>query len=301
MGISRSFFLALAKNQWARSAATKYGLRFGASRFVAGESLDEALVQIKRLNDQGILSTLDKLGEFVSTNEEANRATELAIETLDGIARSKVKSHLSVKLTQLGLDLGVDVCEENMRRILTKAQEHGIFVRMDMEDFPRCQKTIDLYKRLHADFPNTGLVIQSYLYRAEQDALDLHTNLRIVKGAYSEPATVAFPDKAKVDENFCTLVQTQLDNGWYVAVATHDEKIVDWTKAYVQSKGISRDQFEFQMLYGIAVDLQKRLAKEGYTVRIYVPYGRDWYGYFMRRLAERPANVWFILKNLFRN
>lgn len=300
MELTRSFFLALAKNQAARRLATKYGLRFGAKRFVAGATLSEALEQIKRLNREGIVATLDRLGEFVNTKEEAERATGWALETLDGIAKSGVESHLSVKLTQLGLDLDMDVCEQNMRRILQKAKEYGIFVRIDMEDSPRCQTTIDFFKKMQAEFPLTGLVIQSYLYRSEADVLDLKTNLRLVKGAYKEPATVAFPEKAQVDDNLLKLIKHQLDNGWYVAVASHDDKIIAWTKEYVKKNNISKDKFEFQMLYGIKTEMQKKLAEEGYRMRIYVPYGTDWYGYFMRRLAERPANVWFIMKNFFK-
>lgn len=300
MEATRTFFLAMAKNEAARSLATKYGLRFGAKRFVAGETLTEALEQIKRLNRDGIVATLDRLGEFVSTKEEAERAAGWALETVEGIARSGVQSHLSIKLTQLGLDLGEDVCEANVRRILHKAKLHGIFVRMDMEDFPRCQRTVDLFEKMHAEFPLTGLVIQSYLFRSEADVLNLKTNLRLVKGAYKEPSTVAFPEKAKVDENLITLIKHQLDNGWYVAVASHDDKIIAWTKEYVKKNNVSKDKFEFQMLYGIKTEMQKKLAQEGYRVRIYVPYGTDWYGYFMRRLAERPANIWFIMKNFFK-
>ncbi len=298
MDACRTCLLVLAKNERARKLATKYGLRCGAKRFVAGENLAEALEQIERLNRAGILATLDRLGEFVSTEEEAERAAGWALETLEGIARSGVQSHLSIKLTQLGLDLGDAVCEANVRRIFQKAAQLGIFVRIDMEDSSRCQATIDLFKRLHAEFPLTGLVIQSYLYRSEKDLLDLKTNLRLCKGAYKEPATVAFPEKAKVDANILHLIKLQLDHGWYAAVASHDEKIILWTKNYVREQGISNDQFEFQMLYGIQTELQKKLALEGYRVRVYVPYGTDWYGYFMRRLAERPANVKFVLKNL---
>lgn len=300
MEATRSFFLAMAKNQPARSLATKYGLRFGAKRFVAGETLPDALEQIERLNREGIVATLDRLGEFVSTKEEAQRAVGWSLETLNGIARSGVESHLSLKLTQLGLDLGIEVCEANLRLILIKAREHGIFVRMDMEDFPRCQATIDLFKKMHSEFPLTGLVLQSYLYRAEQDVLALRANLRLVKGAYKEPASIAFPEKAKVDANLIHLIKLQLDNGWYVGVASHDDKIIAWTKDYVRKNKIANEKFEFQMLYGIKTELQKKLVREGYRVRVYVPYGTDWYGYFMRRLAERPANVWFIMKNFLK-
>ncbi|CAA7601259.1 proline dehydrogenase [Acididesulfobacillus acetoxydans] len=300
MEATRTFFLALAKNRPARNMAAKYGLRFGAKRFVAGETLPEALEQIKRLNREGIAATLDRLGEFVSTREEAERAAGWSLETLEGIARSGVESHLSLKLTQLGLDLGSGICEKNLRQILTRAAQHKIFVRIDMEDFPRCQATIDLFQTMRRDFPLIGLVLQSYLYRSEQDVLDLKANLRLVKGAYKEPASVAFPEKAKVDGNLLRLVRLQLDNGWYVGVASHDEKIIASTKDYVREHNIDKECFEFQMLYGIKTEVQKKLAQEGYKVRVYVPYGTDWYGYFMRRLAERPANVWFIVKNFFK-
>ncbi len=298
--LMRSVLLSLSKNRVLNNAAKKYGLRFGAGRFVAGSNLDEALEQIRRLNQEGILATMDHLGEFISSREEALEATRICIETLDGIARTGVNSHLSLKMTQLGMDLDREFCTANMVRILTRAKEHGNFVRIDIEDSPRTQITVDVFKTLRQQFDNVGLVLQSYLYRTEQDLRDLRANLRLVKGAYKEPKEVAFPNKADVDNNLNRLIELQMLNGDYVGIASHDVKIINHAKEFAAKNNIPRDKFEFQMLYGICTDLQKQLVKEGYTVRVYVPYGTDWYGYFMRRLAERPANVAFILKNLFK-
>lgn len=298
--LMRSVFLSLAKNRTLNKAAKKYGLRFGASRFIAGQTLDEALKQIRILNQTGILAVMDHLGEFISTREEALEATLQCIETLDGIHRERVTSHLSVKMTQLGMDLDKSFCIDNMEKILTKAKEYGIFVRIDMEDSQRCQITIDMFMKLRAKFDNVGLVLQAYLYRTEQDVKDLRANLRLVKGAYKEPKEVAFPLKSDVDKNLINLIEIQMLNGDYVAVASHDLKVINHAKEFAETQQIPRNKFEFQMLYGLCTDLQKQLVKEGYTVRVYVPYGTDWYGYYTRRLAERPANVLFLLKNLFK-
>ena len=298
--IMRSALLSLSKNRTLNKAAKKYGLRFGAQRFVAGSTLEEALGQVTQLNQAGILTVMDHLGEFISTREEASEATQLCIETLEGIHRKKVSSHLSVKMTQLGMDLDEDFCIANMERILTRAKEYGIFVRIDMEDSARCQITLNIFKKLRAKFDNVGLVLQAYLYRTIQDAEDLRANLRLVKGAYKEPKEVAFPLKTDVDNNLKRLTEIQMLHGDYVAVASHDIKIIEHAKAFAAEHQIPRSQFEFQMLYGICTDLQKQLVKDGYTVRVYVAYGTDWFGYYTRRLAERPANVLFILKNLFK-
>lgn len=299
----RNMFQALGKNRVANKLAKKYGLRFGASRFVAGETIQNAIATVSELNESGCEVTLDHLGEFVFSDEEANESADMCIKTLDAIAEAGVRSHLSLKMTSLGLDISRDLCMNNMRRILEKAKEYGIFVRIDMEDYNHCQISLDIYRELRQQYDNVGIVIQAYLYRTEQDVGDLNAlsaNLRLVKGAYKESPEVAFPEKKDVDENYKKIIQLHLMNGNYTAVASHDEAIINATKAFVQEKGISKDQFEFQMLYGICVDLQKQLVNEGYRVRVYVPYGVDWFGYFMRRLAERPANVWFVLKNLFK-
>ncbi|WP_199614362.1 proline dehydrogenase family protein [Paenibacillus alkalitolerans] len=301
--LMRNMFQALGKNRYANRWAKKYGLKFGAGRFVAGESIEQAIKAVRELNKEGRAATLDHLGEFVFTPEEANESADMCIQTLDAIAEGGVNSNLSLKMTSLGLDISKELCMTNMCRILDRAKSHGNFVRIDMEDFAHCQITLDIYRELRKKYDNVGVVIQAYLYRSEQDIMDLnedHANIRLVKGAYKESPEVAFPEKADVDENYKKNIIMHLLNGNYTAIASHDENVIMYTKGIVKDHRISKDQFEFQMLYGICVDLQKRLVEEGYKVRVYVPFGVDWFGYFMRRLAERPANVWFVLKNVLR-
>lgn len=297
----RNVFQALGKNQSANKLAKRYGLQFGAKRFVAGESIEKAIASVKQLNKEGKVVTLDHLGEFVFTEAEANESAAMCIKTLDAIAKAGVQSNLSLKMTSLGLDISKDLCMKNMRRILDRAKMYDNFVRIDMEDYAHCQISLDIYRELRKEYDNVGIVIQAYLYRTEQDIRDLNAynaNLRLVKGAYKEATEVAFPEKKDVDENYKKIIKEHLLNGNYTAIASHDEKVIEYTKKVVQEHQIPNDQFEFQMLYGICVDLQEKLVQEGYKVRVYVPYGVDWFGYFMRRLAERPANVWFVLKNL---
>ncbi|MCF6095343.1 proline dehydrogenase [Microaerobacter geothermalis] len=299
----KNFFLFLSKSRGLNRMAKRYGLALGARRVVAGETIEEAIAKVKELNGQGLVCTLDHLGEFVFSEEEANESADYCIRTLDAIYESGVNSNLSLKMTQLGLDISKDLCMKNMRRILETAKKHGNFVRIDMEDYAHCQVSIDIYKELRKEFDNVGLVIQAYLYRSEQDIQDLNgwnANLRLVKGAYKEPAEVAFPEKKDVDENFKKLIKMHLNNGNYTAVATHDDNIIQFTKDLAEKENIPRNLFEFQMLYGIRTQSQLELVKEGYKMRVYVPYGTDWYGYFMRRLAERPANVAFVLKGMFK-
>lgn len=301
--LMKNFFLFMAKNKFLNRMAKKYGLRFGASRFVAGETLVSALDVIKALNRQGMMVTVDHLGEFVYNEEEANMMAQHCIDALEGIARENVNANLSLKMTSMGLDISRELCLANMRRILDVAKKHQNFVRIDMEDYAHLEMTLDIYYELRNDFDNVGLVIQAYLYRSADDVQklsELNTNLRLVKGAYKESADVAYPDKKDVDENFKKLIELQLSNGNYAGVATHDEAIIEHTKQFVKQHHIPLDQFEFQMLYGIRTELQKQLVEEGYRMRVYVPYGNDWYGYFMRRLAERPANVAFVLKGMFK-
>lgn len=298
---ARRFLLFLARSKRMARFMYKYGMRVGAGRFVAGQTLEEAIERVKELNSAGILVTLDHLGESITQAYEAEEAAAECVKILDAINQSGVKSNLSLKLTQLGLDIDPELCVRNMEMILGTAVKYNNFVRIDMEDSAHCQVTIDLFKKLKAEYgDHVGLVVQSYLYRTMDDLKDLSTNLRIVKGAYREPKEVAFPDKRDVDENYVKLVETNLMMGNYTAVATHDEKIIKRVLEFVQKEGISDSLFEFQMLYGIRTGLQKELANKGYKVRVYVPYGQDWYPYFMRRLAERPANVWFLVKNFFR-
>ncbi|WP_099352642.1 proline dehydrogenase family protein [Fredinandcohnia onubensis] len=300
--ILRNFFLFLSKNKAFTKMARKYGLRFGAARFVAGETIVLAVKKIKELNAKGLAVTIDYLGEFVDSVEEANLMADGSIEAIKAIGSEKLNAQLSLKMTSMGLDISDEVVMNNMRRILDAAKENDVFVTIDMEDYSRCAKTIEIFKELRKDYDNVGTVIQAYLYRTVQDIEDLnkyHPNLRLVKGAYKESPEVAFPDKKDVDENFKKIIKMHLLNGNYTAVASHDEAMIQYTKELVKEHNISHDQFEFQMLYGIRSERHEELVKEGYTMRVYVPYGTDWYGYFMRRLAERPANVAFVLKGVF--
>ncbi len=299
--VMRNFFLFLSKNRSLTKLAKKYGLRFGAARFVAGDSIKMATNVIRELNDQNLVVTIDYLGEFVDNEKEANEMANECVEAVKAIGREKLRSQLSLKMTSMGLDISEEVVMKNMRMILEAAKEHDVFVTIDMEDYSRCGKTIDIFKKLKSEYDNIGTVIQAYLYRTVQDMEELNEyspNLRLVKGAYKESPKVAFPEKKDVDENFKKIIKMHLLNGNYTAVATHDDAMIEYTKQIVEEYNIPRDQFEFQMLYGIRVERQHELVKEGYKMRVYVPYGTDWYGYFMRRLAERPANVAFVLKGI---
>ncbi len=308
MSILRDVFLALSTNALMRRFVVGFPLsRRVSRRFVAGETIDEAIQVVKKLRAQGIEVTFDQLGESVTSEAEARAAKDGYLRALDAMATNHVLSQLSLKLTQMGLDIHSDVCLANMREILTRARAVGTLVTIDMEDSKHTQSTLDVFKQLRAEFDNVGIVIQSYLYRSEQDFKDLmalDANIRLCKGAYKEPPTVAFPQKKDVDVNFVKLAQLFFDSVHthraYLDLATHDEKIIRWAKQYVATHNIPRQRFEFQMLYGIRSDLQRQLAAEGYTMRVYVPYGTHWYPYFMRRLAERPANVIFLISNLFR-
>ncbi|MFC7064033.1 proline dehydrogenase family protein [Halobacillus seohaensis] len=297
----RNFFLFLSKNKFFTKLARKYGLRFGAGRFVAGETIPNAVNTIQKLNHQKLSVTIDHLGEFIDSKQEAQQAADDCIEAVKAIAEHNLDSQLSLKLTSMGLDISYDVALENMRRILDAAEQSGVFITIDMEDYERCETTLKLFKELRSDYENIGTVIQSYLYRAAEDIEDLNSynpNLRLVKGAYKESPKVAFPDKKDVDENYKKIIKMHLLNGNYAAIATHDDAMIEYTLQVVKENNIPHDKFEFQMLYGIRVERQEELVKEGYKMRVYVPYGNDWYGYFMRRLAERPANVAFVLKGV---
>lgn len=300
--VARKTILTVAGNSSVTRFAKRYGMRLGARRFVAGDTLDEALKAVANLNHHGILSTLDLLGESVSDEASARAAASAVAAILSGIKASGVDSNVSVKLTQMGLDVSYDLALDNMRMIVGRARELGNFVRVDMEDSAHTDITLKLFRQLRSEFDNTGIVVQSYLYRTEQDMKDLGdvaNNIRFVKGAYSEPANLAYPKKSDVDDNYVRLVKLHLDAGRYAAVATHDDAIIARTLEYVKQQGISKDRFEFQMLYGIRAGRQQELADQGYTMRIYVPFGLEWYPYFTRRLAERPANVFFVMKNFF--
>jgi proline dehydrogenase len=300
--VMRNFFLFLAKNKSMTSLAKKYGLRFGAARFVAGATLESSIAAIKKLNEKGMPVTIDHLGEFVDNEREAAEMTEHCIQAIKAIDKEKLDSQLSLKMTSMGLDISDELVLSNMRKIMDAAVKHNVFITIDMEDYSRCEKTLQIFKQLKKEYDNISTVIQAYLYRSLEDVQNLNEyqpNLRLVKGAYKESPSVAYPEKSDVDNNFKKLIETHLLNGNYTAVATHDDEIIQYTKDLVDKHNIPFDQFEFQMLYGIRVERQDQLMQEGYKMRIYVPYGNDWYGYFMRRLAERPANVLFVLKGVF--
>lgn len=299
----RELFLHLARNRTAGAIARRFGPRLGADKFVAGETIEAALRAVRSLNAAGLSATLDHLGEFVTNETEAVAAKDYCLQTLDAVREAGVESQLSVKLTQLGLDVDRDLCLQNMRAVAERALTHGNFVCIDMEDSGHCQKTLDLLGEIRRTYDNVGTVMQAYLHRALEDTRVLAAQgvpLRIVKGAYKESAAVAYPDRADVDANYKRLVEASLGAANYTAIATHDESLIQYARVWVDMNGICRNRFEFQMLYGIRPGLQKELAAQGYRVRIYVPFGTDWYGYFMRRLAERPANVGFVLRSLWR-
>jgi proline dehydrogenase len=274
-----------------------------ARRFVAGETLDEAIAAARACNDAGMMVSLDHLGENVSTISDAQRSRDAYLDLFERIAAEKLHANVSCKLTQLGLDINTDFCEGLLRSIVERAAGFDNFLRVDMESSAYTQRTIDLVKRVRTRNPAVGTVIQSYLYRSETDVADLLSygcRIRLCKGAYKEPEEVAFPKKADVDANYVRLMQLLLSSGFYHAIATHDPRMIAATIRYAAAKQISKDDFEFQMLYGVRTDLQRQLVKDGYRVRIYIPFGNDWFPYFMRRLAERPANVGFMLRNFFR-
>jgi proline dehydrogenase len=271
-----------------------------ASRFVAGETVEAAVAALTELNATGISATLDLLGEAVASAAEARAARNVYLQTLDRIRQVGADGNVSVKLTQMGLDIDEALCRENLRAIIAQATSYASFVRIDMEQSDYTEKTLRLFTRtLHPEFGNAvGVVLQSYLRRTEQDVEDmiaLGARVRLCKGAYKEPATVAFPDKRDVDANYVRCMERLLERGNYPGIATHDGKIIAHAKAVARRKGIPPARFEFQMLYGVRRDLQRALRREGYNVRVYVPFGEHWYPYLMRRLAERPANVAFLL------
>ena len=304
--LSKSFFHALARSKNLEEMASRYGMARPTSfarRFIAGETADEALDAARALQKQGMLLTLDQLGESITTLAEADTATGVYLTLIEKILAAGVDRNISIKPTQLGLDIDQTVCVQNVRRILDLARQHDFFVRIDMENTPYIQKTLDMFNTVWADgYRNAGVVLQSAVFRSEDDARALSklgARVRLVKGAYKEPATVAHQAKADVDAAYVRIMKELLTEGTYPAIATHDPKMIDATKAFAKDKDIGQDQYEFQMLYGIRRDLQAALVADGYRMRVYVPFGRQWFRYFMRRLGERPANVGFVLKGIF--
>jgi proline dehydrogenase len=286
---------------WVTSNSTT---RRMAQRFVPGETLDQAIAAARACNDAGMFASLDYLGENVATTADAQRARDSYLEIFERIAKEKLHANVSCKLTQLGLDLNADFCQGLVVSIVEFAARYDNFLRVDMEGSAYTQRTIELVKRVRSKNPAVGTVIQAYLYRSERDIHDLLAygcRIRLCKGAYKEFPEVAYPRKKDVDASFVLLMQILLPSGFYHAIATHDPHMIAETIRCAAAKHISKDDFEFQMLYGVRTDLQRRLVKDGYRLRIYIPYGKDWFPYFMRRLAERPANVGFLLRNFLRS
>jgi proline dehydrogenase len=316
----RSFLIYISKAAWAQQIVTGWNFAWrAASRFVAGNSIKETVIVVKELNDKGMNVTIDHLGESTTTCEEAIKAADDILELLDQIERSDLQANVSVKLTQIGLALDKGLCVQNLERILTRARQYRNFVRIDMEETPYTEETIQLFRQMRTKgYDQTGLVIQSYLRRSEKDVDELlaeGARIRMVKGAYKEPSELAFPKKRDVDSNFDALAQKLISAASAAgapnlsedgrippipAIGTHDQRRIKVAKEYAARIGLPKQALEFQMLYGIRRDLQSQCVREGYPVRIYVPYGTHWYPYFMRRLAERPANVWFFISNYFR-
>ncbi len=302
----RQSFLTMSNSRELQNVALHNGTaRKFALRFVAGETLQQAVRAIVELNRNGITATFDHLGENITTAAAATAAAAAYMDVLETIARTGIKSNISLKLTQMGLDVDEELSLKNMLTICSRARELDIFVRLDMESSAYTERTLAMFRKLwhESGYRNVGVVLQAYLYRTEEDVREMNSlgaRVRLCKGAYNEPADVAFPKKADVDANYAKLMRLLLKEGTYPGIATHDERLIEYTKRFAARQGIGADKFEFQMLYGVRRELQVELVRQGYNMRVYVPYGQEWYAYFMRRLAERPANVVFVLGNLLK-
>lgn len=300
---SKAFFHLLARSSTLKKIASRYGMRSPTSfarRFIAGETVAEAIVAARQVEAAGLMQTLDFLGESVSTLAEADAATRDYLRVIDAVMQAGIGRNLSLKLTQLGLDVDRASAVDNLRRILERAQD--FFVRLDMESSHYTETTLAIFETLwQQNYRNIGVVLQADLHRTEQDVeriVALGARIRLVKGAYREPASVAFPSKADVDAAYAQLMKRLLLEGTYPAIATHDEAMIHEAQRFATAQHISKERFEFQMLYGIRRDLQASLVSQGYRVRVYIPFGHQWFPYFMRRLGERPANVGFVLRGI---
>ena len=274
-----------------------------ARSFVAGETVEDAIKNVQKLNDKKIMATLDVLGESVKDKETAEKAVNAYLELLDAIRKAGIASHASLKLTQMGLDIDTEYCYQNIEKIVGRAQELGNFVRIDMEGTPHTQRTLDLFFRLRRKYDNVGIVVQAYLFRTEKDVVDLNkipAKIRICKGAYKEPPDLAIKKMKDIRANFIKLAEMTFKEGIYPAIATHDDRLIKWTKEYASVNAIAADRYEFQYLYGIRNKTFQKLAQEGYRVRCYVPFGTHWLPYFMRRMRERKENIFFVVKNFFK-
>jgi proline dehydrogenase len=304
--VTRTALIYLSEHEGLKDFATRFSpFKKLTTRFVAGENIDETVAAIRQINAEGCTASFDHLNESVTSPEETEEEVREYLRILAAIDQTGIRSNVSIKLTQFGLKIDPELAYKNARVVVAEAARRGNFVRIDMEDSDVTQITIDIFKRLRNEFGlnDVGIVLQSYLRRTYDDAVDLlklPARIRICKGAYNEPPEVAFPDKKDVDENYLRVMQLLLSSGVYHGIATHDPKMIEATINFAHGRGIGKAAFEFQMLYGVRRDLQRQLAKDGYNVRVYVPYGKHWYPYFMRRLAERPANIWFVLKNLIK-
>ncbi len=300
----RAFLLFLSEKEFPKKLLTGHSWgRKLARRFIAGETLDEAVKAVRAINMEGFDATLDCLGESVHDASAAGEACQTYLGILDRLATEGLRSNVSIKLTQLGLAIDEALAVKHLCALGERARQHRNFIRIDMESSAYTESTLRVFRAVNEPPDVLGMVIQSYLRRSERDVeelLERGTRIRLVKGAYQEPPDIAFPHKKDVDANFVKLTQMLLSSGIYHAIATHDDRMIQATREFASAKGLSKDQFEFQMLYGIRRQLQRDLRRQGFRVRVYVPYGKQWYAYFMRRLAERPANLFFLLKNFFR-
>ncbi|HEY0005769.1 MAG TPA: proline dehydrogenase family protein [Pyrinomonadaceae bacterium] len=304
--VARSTLLYLARQEGLKDFASRFRpFKKMTTRFVAGEDIEEAIRAIREINARGCTASFDHLNESVTSREETEEEVREYRKILARIDETGIRSNISIKLTQFGLEIDPELAYRNARAVVEDAARRGNFVRIDMEGSNVTQVTIDIFKRLRSEFGlnDVGIVLQAYLRRTLADVeemLKIPARIRICKGAYNEPPEVAFPDKKDVDQNYVRVMKLLLKSGIYHGIATHDPKMINATMAFCKQEGIGKDSFEFQMLYGVRRDLQEQLVRKAYKMRVYVPYGKHWYPYFMRRLAERPANVWFVMKNLFK-
>jgi proline dehydrogenase len=304
--VTRNALIYLSQREGLKQFATRFSLfKKLTTRFVAGETIAEAIDAIRLMNADGCTASFDHLNESITSGAETVAEVSEYLQILKQIDDTVIRSNVSIKLTQFGLEIDPELAYRNARKVVEDAASRGNFVRVDMEGSKVTQVTMDVFKRLRGEFGlnDVGIVLQSYLYRTFADAkalLKLPARIRICKGAYNEPPEVAYAEKKETDDNYVRVMQLLLSSGIYHGIATHDPKMIDATVAYAQKEGIGKESFEFQMLYGVRRDLQTQLARAGYNMRVYVPYGKHWYPYFMRRLAERPANIWFVMRNLLR-
>ena len=302
--VTRNALLFLSRREGLKDFATRFApFKKMTTRFVAGEDIDETVEAIREINRLGCTASFDHLNESVTSVAETEAEVREYLKILARIDETGIKSNVSIKLTQFGLGIDPELAYRNAREVVSEAARRGNFVRVDMEDSPVTQVTLDIFRRLRSEFDldTVGIVVQSYLRRTESDVrelLEIPARIRLCKGAYNEPPEVAFPDKADVDKNYVRCMEILLQSGVYHGIATHDEQMIEATRSFAARHNLAKDAFEFQMLYGVRRDLQVKLAREGFPVRVYVPYGRHWYPYFMRRLAERPANVLFVLRSI---